>query len=363
MVDSDFLDRMNSSLQPKKKGDLEVSILKGNDIQLSSHVPYGIPTRIPALDICLQRPGLPAGRVVEIYGYEQSGKSAACLAIAASVQRMGGIVYWIDAERAFMEDWARANSCDPARMAVCEADTVEAIFSIIEKGVNFLCDSDESPPCVFIVDSVTGVPSAESYEKGLQDKERVGSDSRAIRRCMRRVIGKIAESNALVLFINHQVANISANPFAQALSAGGHAIKFFSSVRLHMSRTGDITKTVNGRKRYRGIDVKFKITKNKVGHTGEKTAEAKLVETGFDLYENLFDAFLDTNVIQKKGNEYLFAPKEIPLRRSEWPTFIDEHTNGIDNAYKWFLEEAEDQGLITPYGINRDKPESKCESE
>jgi RecA/RadA recombinase len=41
----------------------------GDDIRLKSFVPYGIPS-LPCIDIALGRPGMPVGKVIELYGWE-----------------------------------------------------------------------------------------------------------------------------------------------------------------------------------------------------------------------------------------------------------------------------------------------------
>ena len=54
----------------------------------------------PSLDMALGIGGIPAGRVVEIYGPESSGKTTVALQAVASVQKSGGTAAFIDAEHA-----------------------------------------------------------------------------------------------------------------------------------------------------------------------------------------------------------------------------------------------------------------------
>lgn len=501
----DFVEHIAASSKDKFK----YSLHAGSDIEIASHVPFGIPTRVPGVDLSIGRPGFPAGRIVEVFGFEgclrgdsfilftvrytdgqiwepwdggesieglyerfhkypgsyyapcmgpdgrisagkivdvvqsgvkecyrvtaetgkgifstldhkyavapdkfvplselrvgdtilirddstsllaspsrilniershksmtydikmegphnfisngfivhNSGKSCLGLAECASAQRLGGHAIWIDAESCWDPDWAELNGCDPDNITVAEADSVESIFTVIERGVHALKKMDGQVPFVFVVDSVTAVPSHESLEKDLSDVERIGTDARAIRRCLRRLARPIAESNAMVMFINHQVANLDGGKFAKPLSAGGNAMKFYSSIRLQMSRVSDIQKTEKGKKVYDGINVRLTVRKNKVGHTAEKATDAQLMHNGFDLYHNLFSAFESIGVLKSEkglGTKYRFTPKDIILAKNEWRGFVDEHTNGIDEAYKWFLAEAETRGLIKPYGV------------
>ena len=53
-----------------------------------------------ALDLALGIGGLPAGRIVEIFGPESSGKTTLCLHVIANAQAKGGKCAIIDAEHA-----------------------------------------------------------------------------------------------------------------------------------------------------------------------------------------------------------------------------------------------------------------------
>ncbi len=52
------------------KGDPLSSQHKSGDLTISSHIPFSIPTGVPELDYNIARPGWPAGRVIELFGYE-----------------------------------------------------------------------------------------------------------------------------------------------------------------------------------------------------------------------------------------------------------------------------------------------------
>ena len=60
----------------------------------------GIPTGSLSLDMALGGQGIPAGRIVEIFGPESSGKTTLALHVVAQAQRRGGIAAFIDAEHA-----------------------------------------------------------------------------------------------------------------------------------------------------------------------------------------------------------------------------------------------------------------------
>src|SRR3990172_4922458 len=80
--------------------------LAENFLTFDSYVPFGVATGLPQLDLNLQTLGYPAGRIIEVYGFERSGKSALAMAAVAECQRQGGKALWIETEHTF--DWDRA---------------------------------------------------------------------------------------------------------------------------------------------------------------------------------------------------------------------------------------------------------------
>lgn len=341
-----FINEVSSS-----KGKLDFRVSKGTSLQLASHVPYGIPTRIPPLDLAIGRAGWPAGRVVEIIGFEHSGKSCSALSAVASVQRMGGYGVWIDTESCFDPTWAAANGCDPNKIMVCEADCIEGIFQIQEDVIEKYEGMKEKAPIVVVTDSVTGVPSQESLDKDFGEVQRLGTDARCIRNGLRKLAGRMARSKILFIYINHNITNVTGGPYAQPDSGGGHGLKFYAALRIALTRIKNATegdKTED--KVYKGQEVRITIRKNKIGRTGNVNMLCYLYENGFDIHANLFSALEKIGIIERQSaQKYFFKPTETHLTKREWKTFVEEHSGGADKAYNWFLNHAIEENLIRKY--------------
>ena len=337
--------------QPSKKGG--TAVFRGTDLQIASHIPFGIPSRIPQLDHSFGRNGYPAGRSVEIFGFEHSGKSCAAMSAVASIQRMGGAALWIDAERQFDADWAAENGVNPNEIRLAYADTIEDIFSIQDEWIEkyLKVPERERTPFMMVIDSITSVPSRESSEKDYGDVQRIGTDARAIRNGMRKLNAKLAEAKILSIYINHAIANAT-SPIGGSLSAGGHALKFNAGLRIQLIRKKNVTEDEeDDEKIYRGMEVEIKIEKNRVGRTKSRQFKCFLLENGFDLYENLFDACKSIGVIERLNNRtYLFKPKNEQISRKDWRPYIEGRSGGIDGAYAWFLDKAAELEEIRKYG-------------
>ena len=67
-----------------------------------------IPTGALSLDLALGVGGVPAGRIVEIFGPESSGKTTLVYHIIAEAQARGGVCAFVDAEHAIDPVYAKA---------------------------------------------------------------------------------------------------------------------------------------------------------------------------------------------------------------------------------------------------------------
>lgn len=351
-----FEDFVSELADSKTSKGLEFEIFKGTDIGLGSHVPYGIPTGVPSLDLAIGRPGWPAGRVIEVFGFESVGKSSLALAAVASAQRMGGFALWIDTENTFDPNWARKNGCDPNQIVIGQVDSIEGAFNLQMKALEAREKSgDYSKPLITVTDSVTAVPSLETLERNLDQTNRIGTDARAIRDSMRKLTGKIADTKSLAVYINHSISKTAATPFAkQSQSSGGHAIKFYSSLRVEMVSMGFVKEDIEGGKFKTGLKVKMKMEKNKVCSTGKLDIETELLAAGFDLSYGLFEALLEIGEIEKVNQKtYKFkvpnSEEVVQFAKAEWPAIIDNYSSGPQSVYEWFLAKATQKGLLTKY--------------
>lgn len=341
-----------------------------NDLNLSSHVKFGIPTRLPELDLSLGRPGYPAGRITEIYGLQMSGKTTAALHALAQCQRMGGLAVFIDTEFAFDVDRAAECGVVVEDLMVLEATDIQEIF---EKMEVVMATHDPSSPLLIAVDSITAVQTRYDAARDLNEGSRVGEHARTIRLGLQRLNKEIAKSNACVIFINHATSLIGKTFGKQSDSAGGHAIKFFSSVRLQFAYVAAINEGAAGDDRTRrGQKSNVEVIKNKVSATGNPVITLELTEEGFDFYQSLWDAYVKIGALEKINNQsYFFTPTETQMGRKDWRKFIDKFSGkdgkvlGPDGWYKHFLTTATNDGYIKPYGqayVDRSVDEPDTES-
>lgn len=193
-----------------------------------------IPTGCTALDNALGIGGIPRGRTIEIFGPEASGKTTLALMMAAQAQQYGTVLY-IDMEHALDPAWVKMQGVNTDAMLVSQPNDAEQALEICDLMVRSGAIS------AVVIDSVAAlVPRAEiSCEMG--DSTR-GLQSRLMSQAMRKLTGVVGKTKCCLIFVNQlrEKPGIAAgNP---TITTGGHALKYYSSVRLDVRAVDRVTR-------------------------------------------------------------------------------------------------------------------------
>ncbi|MFM1920482.1 MAG: protein RecA, partial [Candidatus Hydrogenedentota bacterium] len=188
-----------------------------------------------SLDIATGVGGLPAGRIIEIFGPESSGKTTLSLHAVANAQRAGGIACFIDAEHALDPVFARKIGVDIDNLLVSQPDTAEQALEICESLVR------SNAVDIIVIDSVAAlVPKAEI--EGEMGDSHMGLQARLMSQALRKLTAIVSRSRTTVIFINQIREKIGVMFGSPETTTGGNALKFYSSVRLDIRRIGSIKK-------------------------------------------------------------------------------------------------------------------------
>ena len=342
-------------LEKGAKKDPHTHVYRPGDITMGSHIPFGIPSGIPRLDLRLGKPGLPAGKVIEFYGFQMSGKTTAALHAIAQAQRLGGSGILIDTERAY--DTARTAAIGvntDVNFTPIECDTLEATFRTLNEIVQAEIENPSGTPVVVVVDSVTAVTSEAEYDKEFGEVARIGEDARVLRWNMRKLMGDLAKSKVCIIFINHAVSKMAANKYAkQSDSAGGYAIKFFASLRCEFRNAGwEMTADKKGRV---GQKIGVKIEKSKLGELRNPQINDVIlkVDNGFDLATELFQAGIESGWLGRPNAQtYTYTDPDdsetLEFKKADWPRLV-ENSGGPYKLYKEWRQWCREHGKITDW--------------
>ncbi len=269
-----------------------------------------VPTGSIGLDAALGVGGLPRGRVVEIYGPESSGKTTLALHAIAEVQRQGGIAAFVDAEHALDIGYARRLGVKLADLLVSQPDTGEQALEIAEQLVRSgACD-------LVVVDSVAAlVPKAEI--EGEMGDAHMGVQARLMSQAMRKLTGIVSRNQAIVIFINQirmKIGVVFGNP---ETTSGGHALKFYASVRLDIRRIGH----VKDGDQVVGSRTRVKVVKNKVAPPFREAEFDVRYGMGVDRHAEALDLAVERGVVERSGAHFSFEAERIGQGREravEW---------------------------------------------
>jgi recombination protein RecA len=289
------------------------SIMKLGEDAIIHDIPT-ISTGSLSLDLALGIGGLPRGRVVEIYGPEASGKTTMALHVVAQAQKEGGTCAYIDAEHALDMGYAQKLGVKADELLVSQPDNGEQALEITDTLVR------SGAVDVIVIDSVAAlVPRAEI--EGEMGEPQMGLQARLMSQALRKLVGTISRSHTLVVFINQirmKIGVMFGNP---ETTTGGNALKFYSSVRLDIRRTG----AVKQGEEVVGNRTKVKVVKNKVAPPFREAEFDILYGSGISKEGELIDIGADQGIIEKSGAWYSFAGERIGQGRENAKDYLREH--------------------------------------
>lgn len=273
-----------------------------------------IPTGSLSLDIALGGRGLPRGRIIEVFGPESSGKTTLALHVCAQAQKTGGQVAIVDAEHAFDPTWAKKIGVDLESLLVSQPDCGEEGMQITEQLVR------SNAVDVIVVDSVAAlVPKAEL--EGEMGQSHIGLQARLMSQAMRKLVGCVAHSKSVVIFINQlreKVGVMFGNP---ETTPGGRALKFACSCRIDVRRI-EILK--EGDKPI-GQRVKAKIVKNKVAPPFKVVEFDMMHDHGISYEGDLLDVGLEHKILSRSGAWFKYGETYIGQGKEKSRAFLVEN--------------------------------------
>ena len=268
------------------------------------------------LDVALGIGGLPFGRVVEIYGPESSGKTTLTLQVIAEAQKAGKTCAFVDAEHALDPIYAEALGVRVDDLLVSQPDTGEQALEICDMLVR------SGAVDVVIVDSVAALTPKAEIEGEMGDSH-VGLQARLMSQALRKLTSNIKKSNSLCIFINQirmKIGVMFGNP---ETTTGGNALKFYSSVRLDIRRTGALKEGDE----VVGNETRVKVVKNKVAPPFKEANFQIMYGRGISKEGELVDLGVKHKLVDKAGAWYSYNGDKIGQGKANAMKFLQENSS------------------------------------
>jgi recombination protein RecA len=267
-----------------------------------------------SLDLALGVGGVPKGRVIEIYGPESSGKTTMTLHIVAEAQKTGGTCAFVDAEHALDPVYAEKLGVDMDELLVSQPDTGEQALEITDMLVR------SGAVDVVVIDSVAALTPKAEIEGDMGDSH-VGLQARLMSQALRKLTANIKRSNCVVIFINQIRMKIGVMFGSPETTTGGNALKFYSSVRMDIRRTGAIKKGDE----VVGNETRVKVVKNKVAPPFRQANFEILYGEGVSREGEIIELGVGQGLIEKSGAWYSYNGDRIGQGRENVRTFLKEN--------------------------------------
>src|SRR5216110_2991447 len=286
------------------------AIMKLGEEALSQDIP-SLPTGSLGLDIALGIGGIPRGRVVEIYGPESSGKTTLALQLIAEGQKRGGICAFIDAEHALDMGYARKLGVRSEDLLISQPDHGEQALEIADTLVR------SGAIDVLVIDSVAAlVPRAEL--EGEMGDSQPGLQARLMSQALRKLTASINRSNTMVIFINQIRMKIGVMYGSPETTTGGHALKFYASVRLDIRRIGAIKE----RDEVVGNQTRVKVVKNKLAPPFKQVEFDIMYGEGISKMGEILDLGVKAGIVEKSGAWFSYDSQRLGQGRENSKAFL-----------------------------------------
>ncbi len=297
------------------------------------------------LDIALGIGGLPMGRIVEIYGPESSGKTTMCLSVMAQAQKMGKTVAIIDAEHALDPLYAEKLGIDLDSLLVSQPDTGEQALEICDNLVR------SGAVDVIVIDSVAALTPKAEIEGEMGDHH-VGLQARLMSQALRKITANVKNANCLVIFINQIRMKIGVMFGSPETTTGGNALKFYSSVRLDIRRTG----AVKLGDEIIGNETRVKVVKNKVAPPFKQAEFQIMYGKGIYHMGEVIDLGVKCNLVDKAGAWYSYKGDKIGQGKANAAQYLEDNL-----AIAEEIEAAIREQLLAPVVLTKADKTEKVE--
>jgi len=276
--------------------------------------------------------GFVKGRMYELMGWEGTGKSTICGHAAAECQKGGGTVVYIDGEHAVDKNYFQALGVDTTKMLIAQPACGEEGFNIAMELINsgevdmVIIDSDSSLIPKKVLDGEVG-------DSAIGKKAVLNSNAYP------KLKTAAANNNVCVVVISQYREKIGVMFGNPTTTQGGHALKFYSDVRIEVSRSlakeGDVT--------YGNI-TKVKATKNKMCPPYRLSNFEIVYGEGIDKLQEVLELGNEYEVLKKWGktitfNETKYDLEEFSKMLKDNPEFYAEIRNAIVNKIKTISHE------------------------
>ena len=284
-------------------------------------------------------PGLPRGRVAQVWGHESAGKTTLALTAAATVCARGGTVLYIDWENDIVPDYAEALGVpilNPEQFQLHQPET-------LEDGIKLAMVFAQAGVDLIVFDSIGSAIPARIANREVEEageQSRVGEEQQVWSRELPNLKRVINHKGTCIFGISQVRSKIGMTGYGPTTQPqGGNAWKFYSAVCLELTRVKSETqKVVNALTnksddRVIGGIIECKVIKCKLSKSqGRKEQFYIRWGEGIDDRRSILEIAAANGLIKKSGNWLSWtAPDGREMRHNGMESFRKDLLKSPDN--------------------------------
>lgn len=340
----DLADILAGELNKASK-DQKVAFFLNQD-EAPTNVDGWISTGCAMLDVAVSnRPygGLPVGRITEITGLEQSGKSLVSAHLLAETQKQGGVAVLIDTETAVSRDFLEAIGVDVSKLLYVSADSVEQIFDFTETIIEKVRETSKDKIVTIVVDSVAAASTTNELAADYKKDGYATDKAIIISKAMRKITNMIGRQKISLIFTNQLRQKMNAMFGDPWTTSGGKALAFHASVRLRLKNMGQIKMKQGGQDRTVGMKVRCQVVKNRMGPPLRAADFEIFFDRGIDNYGSWLKVMKENSLVKQAGAWYTYVDtetgEEFKFQSKDFIAMMGEKEELREQIYKKICEE------------------------
>ena len=276
------IDNMSAIIK-KAAESIEADLLSD---EISSKVEKFLPTGSTLLDLALGG-GWAIRRIVNIVGDSSTGKSLLGAKAIGNAQNLyNAVVVYDDPETTFEPERAHIYGVDSDLVIYTQSDTVEKFFDNI---LTLLEDKDYEQPLIYVLDSLDALSSEDEMKATMAEASYGTAKAKKMSQGLRKVAREISKKDALLIIISQTRDRIGIQFGEKTGISGGKALKFYASQRIMLAQ---LSKLADKDKRVFGVNIRAKVTKNKISDPFREVDFNILFDMGIDDMESCLSYYI-----------------------------------------------------------------------
>ncbi len=271
-----------------------------------------ISTGFANIDAILGVGGLPKGRLIELFGPEQAGKSTLSIHAAVEAQKEDGLVVYIDFEHSFDPKYAKALGLDVDD----RSKFIVAQPPHLQEGMNIAAHFIRAGlATMVIVDSIAAGAPQQEVEGDDVGSNRIGLHSLVWANILKQITHDVHASDCVLIGVNQVRTKIGVTFGSSEDTPGGRAWKHYASQRIKLvkvkGREGRYTNELGlSQEGQVGMEVRVEVAKNKLAAPFRSTTLYMNHGKGFDIIQPAIDEGLLKIVLRKNRQGWIEWGKE-----------------------------------------------------